>query len=222
MTFVQSEIAPAPKAGIARAATQPYGTADVAAQMSSARNLELSDSNSFVHCMLFFMEYVESANPRMQKHKRHLNFFFSRSGGFHLLLMLLNAYYNKPLAGRAPGWVFRGIRNRIQVSERALRMLINDGIARGLIIQGQGIRDKRCRKYALTPAVVAAWEALTNSARTSLPDILQHFDPGALANTDYRRWDPARPASEQIDRVPPSHRYSRDDKRLDGRAFMRR
>jgi DNA-binding MarR family transcriptional regulator len=169
----------------------------------------LSTPQSFVHCMLFVLEYLESPNPRMQKHKKYLSFFFSRSGGFHLLLMLLNAYYNKPLAGRDPGWVFRGIRNRIPVSERALRMLINDGMAQGLIVQQHGVRDRRCRKYAVTPAVVEAWEALTNAARGSLPDIFNQFGPGALANADYRRWDPTKPAGDQVETIPPSHQRYR-------------
>ncbi len=184
--------------------------AGVAAPLGAGSGaLALSTPSTFVHCMLFFLEYLESPSPRMQKHKKHLNFFFSRSGGFHLLLMLLNAYYNKPLAGRDPGWVFRGIRNRIPVSERALRMLINDGMAQGLIMQQQGVRDRRCRKYAVTPAVVEAWEALTSTARGALPDVLTQFDPGALANADYRRWDPGKPASDQIETVPPSHQRYR-------------
>ena len=58
-------------------------------------------------------------------------------------------------------------------------------------------------------AVVEAWEALTNAARGSLPEIFSQFGPGALANADYRRWDPTRPAGDQIETVPPSHQRYR-------------
>jgi DNA-binding MarR family transcriptional regulator len=183
----------------------------IPARESSGRvpPLELSTPESFVHCMLFIIEYAASKHPRMVRHRKHLNLFFSRLGGLHLLLMLLNAHCNKPLDGREPSWVFAGIRDRVQISERGLRMLIRDAVADGLIVQQRGSRDRRCRKYAVTPTVVEAWEALTETLRNSLPDILDQFDPGALANADYRRWDPDKLVGEQIERMPPSHRHLR-------------
>jgi hypothetical protein len=174
-------------------------------------SIELSKPQDIVHCLLFIIEYCNSADPRWREHKRHLNLFFSRDGGLHLLLMLLNAYYNKPAAGRRPGWVFSGLRERIQISERGLRMLINDAMAEGLIIQlpiSEEL-DRRCRSYRLTPPVIGAWEALTETLRKSIGDVLEHFDAGALANADYRTWDADTPARDQIEKLPPSHRLRR-------------
>ena len=147
----------------------------------------------------------------MREHKRHLSLFFSRHGGLHLLLMLLNAYYNKPAAGRRPGWVFNGLRSRIDISERGLRMLINDAVEERLI-ELQPIDneiDRRCRSFRLKPAVIRAWEALTTNMLGSMGEIFEQFDAGALANVDYRKWDPDVPARAQIDRLPRSHRLRR-------------
>jgi len=89
--------------------------------------------------------------------------------------------------------------------------LINDGIAEGLIEQLPVTPDldRRCRSYRLTDPVVRAWEALMSALDKSMADILGEFDPGALANTDYRKWDPDRPALEQVAKLPPSHRLRR-------------
>jgi len=174
---------------------------------------ELFSPPRFVHCLLFVLEYAYSADPRWLKHKRHLNLFFSRDGGLHLLLMLLNAYYQKPLAGRRPGWVFRGLRDRIQISERALRMLISDAVQEGLIVQQPSEKDHRRHSYRLTKPVIEAWEALTLALRASLPGALEQLDPGALANIDYRTWDPDAPACDQIDERPPSRRHLRSEER---------
>jgi hypothetical protein len=174
----------------------------------STRRLQFSRPQDIVHCLLFIIEYSNSADPRWRDHRRHLNLFFSRDGGVHLLLMLLNAYYNKPPAGRRPGWVFSTMRTRIRISERALRMLINDAVADGLI-EPQPVAeavDRRCRSYRLTPPVISAWEALTAALGKSIGAVLEQFEPGALANADYRKWDPDMPARDQIDVLPPSRR----------------
>jgi hypothetical protein len=165
-----------------------------------------------VHALLFMIEFSSSTNPAWQQSRRCLGLFFARHGGLHLLLMLLNAYYNKPAAGRRPGWVFSGLRHRLQISERGLRMLINDAMAEGLIEQQpiSGEIDRRCRSYRLTLPVVQAWEALMATLNSSVGDVLGHFDAGALANADYRKWDPARPAGEQSETLPPSHRLRRE------------
>jgi DNA-binding MarR family transcriptional regulator len=173
------------------------------------RHLVMLKPQDVVHALLFIMEYSNSQDPRWWEHKRHLGLFFSRHGGLHLLLMLLNAYYNKPAAGRRPGWVFNGLRERIDISERGLRMLINDAIAEGLIEQQPIETDRRCRSYRLMPPVIRAWEALTGSLLGSMRGVFEQFDAGALANVDYRKWDPATPARDQIDRLPPSHRLRR-------------
>jgi hypothetical protein len=174
-------------------------------------HLVMTRSQDIVHGLLFIMEYSNSRNPQWRKHKRRLSLFFSRHGGLHLLMMLLNAYYNKPAAGRRPGWVFNGLRERIDISERGLRMLINDAVEEGLI-ELQPIPseiDRRRRSYRLTPPVIRAWEGLTESLLGSMGEIFEQFDAGALANVDYRNWDPSIPAHDQIDRLPPSHRLRR-------------
>lgn len=172
------------------------------------REKQGNNSQYMIHSLLFMLEYSSSGGPARQATKRCLGFFFGRHGGLHLLLMLLNAHYNKPPAGRRPGWVFSTLRDRLQMSERALRMLIHDAIASGLIEQ-QSITnelDKRCRSYRLTPPVVEAWEELMSTMHGSVGEVVRHFTPGELANADYRRWDPGKPAREQAERLPPSHR----------------
>jgi len=166
-----------------------------------------ADAHHVVHALLFMLEFSNSTNPLWQRHKQHLSFFFRRHGGLHLLLMLLNAHFNKPAVGRRPGWVFSGLRHRLGISERGLRMLIRDAMAAGLVEQQPLTNelDKRCRSYRLKPQVVDAWEALISTLNESVGDVLGNFDPGALANADYRRWDPTRPAQDQIERLPPSH-----------------
>ena len=169
------------------------------------------ESLEMLHRLLFLIEYPASPGDKWREHKGYLDLFFTRHGGLHLLLMLLNAHYNKPPAGRRPGWVFSGMCDRIMISERGLRMLINDAIAQGLIEQlpvTAGL-DRRCRSYKLTAPVVQAWEALMCTLNQSISGILDEFDPGALANIDYRKWDPDRPAGEQVAKLPPSHRLRR-------------
>jgi hypothetical protein len=186
----------------------------------SSRPLALARPQDIVHGLLFVLEYSNSHDPRWREHRRHLSLFFSRHGGLHLLLMLLNAYYNKPAAGRRPGWVFNGLHSRIDISERGLRMLINDAVDEGLI-ELQPIdneNDRRCRSYRLKPGVIRAWEALSGSLLRSMGGVFQQFDAGALANVDYRKWDPARPARDQIDTLPPSHRLRRRQQALLAKA----
>jgi len=170
-----------------------------------------SRSSEMLHRLLFLIEYSASPNTKWREHKRYLDLFFTRHGGLHLLLMLLNAHYNKPAAGRRPGWVFSGMCDRIKISERGLRMLINDAIAKRLIEQLPVTADvdRRCRSYRLTDPVVLAWEALMSAQDKSMADVHSAFDPGALANIDYRKWDPDRPADEQVAKLPPSHRLRR-------------
>jgi DNA-binding MarR family transcriptional regulator len=179
--------------------------------MPGRLRVDLSRPQDIVHCLLFIIEYSNSADRKWQAHKRHLSLFLSRAGGLHLLLMLLNAFYNKPVAGRRPGWTFTSMRDRIQISERGLRMLINDAVAEGLIEQlpVAGSLDRRCRSYRLTPQVVEAWGALMAALHKSMSDVLGEFDAGALANTDYRRWNPDVPALDQVEPLPPSHRLRR-------------
>jgi hypothetical protein len=201
--------------GSRRAASRE--TADVTAPADPPQDtgrpphIELNKPQDVVHCLLFIIEYSNSDDPRWHEHRRHLNLFFSRDGGLHLLLMLLNAYYNKPAAGRRPGWVFAGLRDRIKMSERGLRMLINDAMAEGLIelLPIKEETDRRFRSYRLSLPVITAWETLMESLGKSIGGVLGEFDAGALANVDYRKWKPEAPAQSQIDTLPPSHRLRR-------------
>ena len=209
-TSVRHRIAPQ-KVGTALTVGPPTGARAVT-PASDPTQVGFANPEHAVHALLFMIEFSSSVNPVWQQSRRHLGLFFARHGGLHLLLMLLNAYYNKPAAGRRPGWVFSGLRHRLQISERGLRMLINDAMAEGLIEQLPiaGEIDRRCRSYRLTPPVVHAWEALMASLNASVGDVLRQFDAGALANADYRKWDPSRPAGEQSETLPPSHRLRRE------------
>jgi DNA-binding MarR family transcriptional regulator len=169
-----------------------------------AFELALSRNSDLIQCLLFVLEFSDTSAKDWQKHKKSLALFFSRGGGLHLLLMLLNAHYNKPATGRRPGWVFSVLQDRIRVSERALRMLLADAVAEGLIVQIPGVRDRRTRTYCLTPPVIAAWEELSAKLGGALPQILATFAPGFLANVDYRVWDPQQPPEAQVPRRPPS------------------
>jgi len=165
----------------------------------------LMDPRKLVHCLLFLLEFSDSPAQDWRKHRKALQFFLSRSGGLHVLMMLLNAYYQKPSAGRRPGWVFCGLRSRIGISERALRMLIRDAMSEGLIELLPRPTDGRIRSYRLTPRAIEAWEALVRRMESTLPDVMLSFGPDALANVDYRAWNPKRRAAAQIPLRPPSH-----------------
>jgi hypothetical protein len=170
-----------------------------------ARSGPFIDPRQLVHCLMFLLEFSESPSQDWRKHRRALQFFLSRSGGLHLLMMLLNAWYQKPLAGRRPGWVFCGLRARVGISERALRMLIRDAMSEGLVELLPPATDARTRSYRLTPRAVEAWEALVRRMESTLPDVMHSYGPDALANVDYRAWNPKGRAASQIPLLPPSH-----------------
>ena len=175
--------------------------------------IDVLDPQEAVHALLFMLEFTSSRRPHLRDRIRCLNFFFTRHCGLHLLLMLLNAYYNKPLAGRRAGWVFSALEHRLGISERGLRILVQDAVAEGLIEQ-QSIAessDRRCRSYKLTPQVVSAWETLIETMGKCIAGSLREFDPGSLANVDYREWDPEQPACKQRNDLPPHRRRRRTD-----------
>jgi hypothetical protein len=169
---------------------------DMSEIRTGRQGLYLDRPQDFVHCFLFAVESCGTMK-KPDKGTSELNFFLSRAGGLNLLLMLLNAHYNKRLAGRRPGWQFCVLHDRIPISRRALRLLIKDAIAEGLIEPLPGVRDKRTRTFCVTQRVVDAWERLTIRLSQSLQDVLTTFDPDALANADYYKWDPTIPASRQ-------------------------
>jgi len=163
-----------------------------------------SNPHEMLHLLLFLWESCEGNNAETVE-RDCLRFFFRRTGGFHLLLMLLNAHYNKPQVGRRPGWQFCVLHDRIRISKRALRTLIHDAQAECLVQQLLGVRDRRSRTYVLAPQVVEAWERMVSELDSSLTDIFASCSPHQLANADYRGWDPNKPASLQIQNVIPYH-----------------
>ena len=164
--------------------------------------LTVSKPQEVLHLLLFIWESCEGNNAAVGE-RDSLRFFFRRAGGVHLLLMLLNAHYSKREAGRRPGWQFCVLHDRIRISKRALRMLIQDAQAEGYLGQLPGIRDRRSRTYFLAPAVVEAWERLVDDLGSSLADVLTFCGPNELANADYRTWDPEKPAALQIQETRP-------------------
>jgi hypothetical protein len=116
---------------------------------------------------------------------KKIDFFLQRASGMHLLLLLLNAHYNKRAAGRLPGWTFGILKSRIRLSERSLRLLIRDGLAKGVLIQICGVRDRRARVYCVAPVVVVAWEALFAQFCNTIPEILGKCSPDKIANLDF-------------------------------------
>lgn len=116
----------------------------------------------------------------------------------HLLLLLLNAFYQKPRAGRTGGWPFGVLLRRIRVSERTLRALLTEAVQDGLILRERNPKDKRWNVYYLHPDVVASWEALITQLESSISDVSEFFGADALADVDYHNWDPERSARQQI------------------------
>jgi DNA-binding MarR family transcriptional regulator len=201
----------APRGGIFAmplAAASPRQSAPCSDQGNHGMPLRTGSPQELLHLLLFVWEFCEGSNEVPEGRDR-LRFFFLRTGGFHLLLMLLNAHYNKPQAGRRPGWQFCVLHDRIRISKRALRMLIQDAQAQGLVEQLPGVRDRRSRTYVLAPEVVDAWERLAGDLGRSLADVLASCSPNQLANADYRRWDPSKPATLQILHTAPYHQPHR-------------
>lgn len=135
--------------------------------------------------LLLFVQEVPQGGRKGPAHFKSIDFFLRRAGGMHLLLLLLNAHYNKRAVGRMPGWGFGVLRRRIRISERSLRLLVGDAIEMGLLMQLQGLRDRRVRVYCVTPCVVTAWEAFFKQLSNSLPAILSQWGPGQIANIDF-------------------------------------
>ena len=135
--------------------------------------------------LLLYVQEVIQGGAKGSARFKSIDFFLRRAGGMHLLLLLLNAHYNKRAVGRMPGWGFGVLRRRIRISERSLRLLVGDAIEMGLLMQLQGIRDRRVRVYCVTPLVVTAWEAFFNQLSNSLPAVLSQWGPGQIANMDF-------------------------------------
>jgi DNA-binding MarR family transcriptional regulator len=117
-----------------------------------------------------------------------------------LLLLLLNAAYQKPPVGRLPGWPFGVLQARIKVSERCLRKLLADAIAEGIVERRYGQLDRRRIVYSLTPRILQCWNNIFCALLSTLPDALQNLSQNELADIDYSVWNPERPAREQFPR----------------------
>lgn len=124
-----------------------------------------------LHLIERLLFVMECPSPELRDQKRRLNLFMTRYGGFHLLLVLLEAHYRHP-GPRRQGLAFSELCGRVAISERGLRMLINDAVAMSLVEQLPlpGNEDRRRRSYGLTPCVVMAWEALLGALDGVLPD----------------------------------------------------
>ncbi len=164
--------------------------------------VELRRAADLVQLLLFVTEYVCGARLRKQVSVAPLVFFLGRSGGVRLLTHLLNAAYNKPIVGRPGGWPFNVLLNQVGISERALRMLLRDACAEGLVEKSEFELDKRYAVYCVTEVTVCAWEKMYSDLQGSVVDVLDHLAPGDLANIDYKSWDPTHCASEQVQASP--------------------
>jgi len=170
------------------------------------------DPRLAVHTLLFILEFTSSNRSDVREKYRCLHFFFSRHNGMHLLLTLLNAFYHKPPAGRRAGWVFSALAHRLNISERGLRILVQDAVAEGLIEVEAFLAssDRRCRSYKLSGAVVAAWEDLVGVAENNVSHVFTEMAPGFRANIDYREWEPDLPAQLQRHDLPPHRRRPKE------------
>jgi hypothetical protein len=167
--------------------------------LPSSRQLTVASAGQFVHCLLFVQEFVGS---QKQKQKRDADltpiaFFLERTGGMHLLLLLLNVAYQKPAFGWARGWPFGVLAARVDISERSLRQLLSDAIDAGVVVRRAGHIDRRRAVYCATPAVLKAWSHLFDKLSGSLQDVFASFESDKLVEVDYRDWDPAVPAQKQ-------------------------
>ena len=144
--------------------------------------------DSLVLSLLGLIECSSGRNANGLPCFRYLKFFLSRGGGMHLLLLLLNAHYFKRAAGRMPGWTFGALRERTKLSERALRMLLSDGMDSQAIFQVNGRRDRRCHVYCLNREVISEWESLSKGLSFELPETVHDSSPGQLADIDFGKW----------------------------------
>ena len=129
-------------------------------------------SAASLHLIQRLLFVMECPSPELRDQKRRLNLFMTRYGGFHLLLVLLDAHYRTATSTCRQGLVFSELCGRIAISERGLRMLLNDAVAMNLVEQLplSGNEDRRRRSYGLTPCVVLAWEALLGALDGILPE----------------------------------------------------
>jgi len=164
----------------------------------SARPLIVTSAAQFTHCLLFLQEFTNATKERNRQDLAPISFFLHRSGGFHLLLLLLNVAFHKRSEGRTTGWPFGVLAARVEISRRSLRHLLADAIAEGLVERRRGHNNKRRVVYCATPKVLHAWRMLFDSLNRTLASVFSEFGCDALVDIDYSRFDPRRPARSQI------------------------
>jgi len=174
----------------------PTGPSSKARQHTSSV-LCLSSPADFVQALMFMSEFVRQRSAVKRRELRPISFFLARAGGFELLLLLLNAAYQKPAAGRVGGWPFGALRPRINVSERTLRALLNDSVQAGYVRKTSFEIDHRCINYCIEQSVVSAWNHLFIELRSHIGSVLCNHSPDTLANIDYSILDISRPLGEQ-------------------------
>lgn len=160
--------------------------------------LIVESAAQFTHCLLFVQEFTKATAEKKRDDFAPISFFLHRSGGFHLLLLLLNVAFYKRSAGRTKGWPFGVLAARVEISRRSLRQLLADAISKGLVERRSGHRDKRRVVYCATPKVVDAWQRLFDDLNQGLAAAFSEFGSATLVDIDYSRFDPRRPAQSQI------------------------
>lgn len=165
---------------------------------SPASPLIVESAAQFTHCLLFLQEFTKARREKNRQDLAPISFFLHRSGGFHLLLLLLNVAYYKCSVGRTKGWPFGVLAARVEISRRSLRHLLADAIAEGLVERRRGHNNKRRVVYCLTPNVLSAWQILFDSLGQSLASVFSEFSYATLVDVDYSKFDPRRPARSQI------------------------
>ena len=157
----------------------------------------LSSPADFVQALMFMNEFGRQGSLVKRRELRPISFFLGRTGGFELLLLLLNAAYQKPAAGRVGGWPFGALLPRINVSERTLRTLLSDLVQAGYVKKFNFQIDHRYIVYCLERHVIAAWNCLFIELRSHIGSVLDSYSPDTLANIDYSLLDFSRPLCEQ-------------------------
>ena len=144
-----------------------------------------SDPVEFIHTLLFVIENIKGSRQRDDLVTVQLRYFITHKSGLHLLLLLLNADYTKAPVGRMPVWFFGILLERIDISNRSLRMFLKDAMSENFIRKVPGRRDKRFKVYMLANQVINAWEALSINRNNIILKNLTSTAFNGFANINY-------------------------------------